>query len=49
MVEHLAVHAPVHPRDGRELREDTAGATLFPCFDHSLVHLLGQTGMQTSN
>ena len=44
MVENLAVHAPVHPGDGCELGEDTAGATLFPCFDHGLVHALGQTG-----
>lgn len=44
MVEHLAVHAPVHPRNGRELGEDTAGATLFPSFNHRLIHFLGQTG-----
>ena len=44
MVKHLPVHAPVHPGDGGELGEDTAGATVFPCFDHGSVHALGQTG-----
>ena len=44
MVEHLAVHAPVHPGNGCELGKDIAGAPLFPCFDHGLVHDLGQTG-----
>ena len=44
MVKHLAVHAPIHPGDGRELGKDSARATLFPGFDDGLVHALGQTG-----
>lgn len=44
MMKHLAVHVPIHPGDGRELREDTVGAAALPSLNHHLIDGLGQAG-----